>query len=65
MIMQHMVGKMGDQMEYEQTREQIINLVAHENAMARPTPMDLGNVDNPPATDEDDQQGWDADAESK
>ena len=66
MIMQHMVAKGGEQMDYEQAREQIINLATQKNAMARPTPMDLGKVDQEPQGGDEqspqtDDTWWDMD----
>ena len=45
MVVQNLVGKMGDQMEYEQTREQIINSATPKSNMMRPVPMDTNAVD--------------------
>ena len=46
MVMQNQVGKIGDQMEYEQTREQIINVATQKVNMMKPVPMDMGQVEN-------------------
>jgi hypothetical protein len=57
-------------MDYEQTREQIIKLATQPNAMARPTPMDLGKVDQVPQSGDEqprsvDDTWWGMDAVGK
>ena len=46
MVMQNLVGKMGDEMEYEATREQVINVATQKANMGKPVPMDLGQMEN-------------------